>query len=239
MKTTITLALLAVLFTGCSTTCAQSSRSATDQFDVTPFTAILSSVVANIEIRQSSTTSVTAEGSEALLDILEVRMDNGKLVLDMEDRHLKKFKGNADKLVIFITTPTLSEIDSEGVGNIEIHGTFSSPELVIDSEGVGNFRADNLDTGFIRISSEGVGNITLGGKADRVEISSEGVGNVNASKLVSRSTTVSSQGVGNVSCHASEYLKVRSDGIGSVTYYGNPADTDFSKNGIGKIKAGN
>lgn len=239
MKTTITLALLAVFFTSCSTTGAQSSRSATDQFDVTPFTAIESSVVANIEIRQSSNTSVTAEGSERLLDLLEVRMDNGKLVLDMEDRHLKKFKGNTDKLVIAITTPTLSEIDFEGVGNIEIHGTFSTPELIIDSEGVGNFKANNLDVEFIRISSEGVGNTTLGGKADRVEISSEGVGNVNASKLVSRSATVSSEGVGNVSCHASEYLKVRSDGIGGVTYYGNPTETDFSKSGIGKIKAGN
>ncbi len=238
MKTTITFTLIALLFTSCIATNGQ-SRHATDQFDVTPFTAIESSVVANIEIRQSSNTSVTAEGSERLLDILEVRMDNGKLVLDMEDRHLKKLKGNADKLIISITTPTLSEIDFEGVGNIEIHGTFSMPELIIDSEGVGNFKANNLDVEFIRISSEGVGNTTLGGKADRVEISSEGVGNVNASKLVSRSTTVSSEGVGNVSCHASEYLKIRSDGIGGVTYYGNPAETDFFKNGIGKIKAGN
>lgn len=237
MKTTITFTLIALLFTSCIATNGQ-SRYATDQFDVTPFTAIESSVVANIEIRQSSTTSVTADGSERLLDILEVRMDGNKLVLDMEDRLLRKQKNNADKLTITITTPDLSRIDSEGVGNIEILGTFATPELQIDSDGVGNLRANDLDAGFTRVSSEGVGNITLGGKADRVEIRSEGVGNVNASKLVSRSATVSSEGVGNVSCHASEYLKVRSDGIGSVTYYGKPGETDLSKNGIGRIKAG-
>ena len=124
------------------------------------------------------------------------------------------------------------------MGNIEILGTFATPELQIDYDGGGNLRANDLDAGFTRVSSEGVGNITLGGKADRVEIRSEGVGNVNASKLVSRSATVSSEGVGNVSCHASEYLKVRSDGIGSVTYYGKPGEADLSKNGIGRIKAG-
>ena len=179
MKTTITLTLLAVFFTACSTTNVQ-SRYATDKFEVTPFTTIESSVVANIEIRQSSTTEVSAEGSEKLLDILEVRMDGDKLILDMEDRLLNRQKNNAEKLTIYISTPTLSKIEQDGVGNVEIIGTFSVPELAIDSEGVGN-----------------------------------------------------------VSCHASEYLKVRSDGIGGVTYYGNPAETDLSKNGIGKIKAGN
>ena len=203
-----------------------------------PFTTIESAVVASIDIRQSPTTSVTAEGSDRLLDILDVRMEGNKLILDMEERFLKNLKGRNDKLTILITTPTLSKIDFEGVGNIEIHGTFTVPELEIDSEGVGNFRANNLDIGFIRVSSEGVGNTTLGGKADRVEICSEGVGNVNASKLHSRSTMVSSEGVGNVSCHASEYLRVRSEGIGGVTYYGRPTETDLSKGGLGRIKAG-
>lgn len=238
MKISATLALIAVLFTSCIPAGAQ-SRHATDQFEVTEFTTIESSVVANIHIKQSPTVSVTAEGSEELLNILDVRMDNDKLVLTMEDRHLRKNKGRSDKLVISISTPTLTKLDFDGVGNIEIDGTFTTPELTIDSEGVGNLKADKLDAGSIFISSEGVGNTTLGGKADKVEIRSEGVGNVNTSNLTARSTVVISQGVGNVSCHASEYLKVRSEGIGNVTYYGNPTDKELSKEGLGRIKAGN
>lgn len=238
MKISATFTLIAVLFTACGPAGAQ-SRQATDQFEVTEFTAIESSVVANIHIRQSPTVSVTAEGSEELLNILDVRMDNDKLILTMEDRYLKRHKGRSDKLLISISTPTLTKIDSDGVGNIEIDGAFSTPELTIDSEGVGNLRADRLDAGSIYISSEGVGNITLGGKADKVEIKSEGVGNVNTTDLTARSAVVTSQGVGNVSCHASEYLKVRSEGIGNVTYYGNPADKELSKDGLGRIKAGN
>ncbi len=238
MKISATLILIAVLFTACISVGAQ-SRQAADQFEVSEFTAIESSVIANIHIKQSPTVSVTAEGSEELLNILDVRMDNDKLILTMENRHLKKNNKRSDKLLISISTPTLTRIDFDGVGNIEIEGTFSTPELTIDSEGVGNLTADRLDVGSIYISSEGVGNTTLGGKADKVEIQSEGVGNVNTAELTARSAVVTSQGVGNVSCYASEHLKVRSEGIGSVRYYGNPADKELNKEGLGKIKAGN
>ncbi|OJV87224.1 MAG: hypothetical protein BGO34_12825 [Bacteroidia bacterium 44-10] len=238
MKISATLILIAVLFTACISVGAQ-SRQAADQFEVSEFTAIESSVIANIHIKQSPTVSVTAEGSEELLNILDVRMDNDKLILTMEDRHLKKNNKRSDKLLISISTPTLTRIDFDGVGNIEIEGTFSTPELTIDSEGVGNLTADRLDVGSIYISSQGVGNTTLGGKADKVEIQSEGVGNVNTAELTARSAVVTSQGVGNVSCYASEHLKVRSEGIGSVRYYGNPADKELNKEGLGKIKAGN
>ncbi|MEA5128597.1 MAG: head GIN domain-containing protein [Proteiniphilum sp.] len=238
MKISATFILIAVLFTACISVGAQ-SRQAADQFEVSEFTAIESSVIANIHIKQSPTVSVTAEGSEELLNILDVRMDNDKLILTMEDRHLKKNNKRSDKLLISISTPTLTRIDFDGVGNIEIEGTFSTPELTIDSEGVGNLTADRLDVGSIYISSQGVGNTTLGGKADKVEIQSEGVGNVNTAELTARSAVVTSQGVGNVSCYASEHLKVRSEGIGSVRYYGNPADKELNKEGLGKIKAGN
>ncbi len=237
MKRLLSLTFITLLLAVSSSSCAQTRR-ATDQFDVSDFTAIESSVVANIQIRQSPRTSVTAEGNEEMLDALDVRMENGKLILKMEESFLKRFRKRSENLVIAITTPTLTRINSEGVGNIVIDGTFTSPELVIQSEGVGNITAVNLRAEKVVIDSQGVGNITLGGTADSVDISSEGVGNVNADGLKAKRAVVSSEGVGNVSCHASEYLKVRSEGIGNVRYLGNPAEKDLSKDGIGKIKVG-
>lgn len=235
MKQLFSLTFVTLLL-AVSSSCAQTRR-ATDQFEVSNFTTIESSVVANIHIRQSSNTSVTAEGNEEMLNALDVRMENGKLVLDMEESFLKRFRKRSENLVISITTPTLTRIDSEGVGNILIDGAFTSPELIVQSGGVGNITAENLRCQKVIIDSEGVGNIDLGGTADNVEISSEGVGNVNADRLKAKSAIVSSEGVGNVSCHASEYLKVRSEGVGNVRYSGNPAKKELSKNGIGKIKA--
>lgn len=238
MKTTTFFAILIVLFTASSTSCAQ-TRIANDKFEVDDFTAIEASVVGNIEITQSNTTSVTAEGSEELLDQLDVQMNDGKLILKMEESLWKRFKRNSNKLTIHIFTPTLTRVEFEGVGNIRILESFTTPELVISSTGVGNFTALGLNCDFVKIDSEGVGNTILGGKTDRLEIDSEGVGNVEADKLIARETIVSSEGVGNVSCYASEYLKAKSQGIGNVKYYGKPKETDLSKDGIGKIRAGN
>lgn len=235
IKISTVIAMLLIILG--STACAQSKRVA-DQFEISQFSVIESSVIANIHIRQAPTVSMTAEGSEKLLNLLNVRMEDDKLILEMDKKKKKNIKGNREKLDIFIDTPTLTRINSEGVGNIEIEGHFTTPELTIDSEGVGNFRSDNLEAETVYISSEGVGNIALTGKADTVEIKSEGVGNINTSEFTARRAIVTSQGVGNVKCHASEYIKVRSEGIGNVTYYGNPADKEISKEGMGRVKAG-
>ncbi len=237
MKTTF-LAILSILLSMNGTSCAQ-SRTAKDAFQVSDFTAIEASVVANIHITQATGTAITAEGSEEMLDRLKVRMEGDPLILDMEERFWKRFGRKSGKLTIRIATPTLTEIDFEGVGNIQIDGTFNTPQLVINSEGVGNITANQLECEFVKIHSEGVGNTIVGGKANKVEIHSEGVGNVDAAKLIASEAIVSSQGVGNVRCHASDYLSIRSQGVGSVQYFGKPEKKDLIKDGIGKIRSGN
>lgn len=238
MKKLNILVLLTLLFSISNISYAQ-KRLSKDEFDVSNFTAIRSSVVGNIEVRQASQTSVTAEGSEAMLDLLDVKMDNQTLVLKMEDRLMKRIRNSANRLTIYISTPNLTHIDFEGVGNITIKGNFDTPELIIESDGVGNINADYLNAGSVKIESEGVGNISIGGKAESVDISSEGVGNINTRELITSNAIVISEGIGNVSCYASEYLKIDSEGIGNVTYYGKPKETNLNKDGVGKIKAGN
>ena len=49
---------------------------------------------------------------------------------------------------------------------------------------------------------------------------------------------VNSDGVGNLRVFASESVDIHADGIGNVTYYGNPAQKHIHKDGIGRVKAG-
>ena len=98
MKTVIKLAIIAVVLSISTMACTQ-TRYATDKFEVTAFTAIESSIVGNIIIRKGQTTEVTAEGSEELLNILDVRMDNDKLILTMEDRFLKRHKALSKRII--------------------------------------------------------------------------------------------------------------------------------------------
>ena len=237
MKRVNIILLISLLLAISSISCAQ-SRYAKDQFDVDSFTAIKSSAVVNIKIRQSSQTEVTAEGNADMLDLLKVRNENNTLILEMEKKRFKIFNTKADKLTIYINTPTLTHIDVEGVGNIEFEGNFDTPRLTVKSEGTGNLRANNLSTNYLEIDSEGVGNIRLAGRADEIDIKSEGVGNINLKNMHSKVATVDSEGIGNISCHSTEYLRAKSEGIGNITYYGNPKETIINKEGIGNIKAG-
>lgn len=232
----LNILLLFVLIFTSNIACAQ-TRHANNQFEVSNFTAIKSSAVGNIEIRQASETSVTAEGNDDMLDLLDIRMDNQTLVIEMNEKRSKRFQNRSNNLTVYISTPNLTYMESDGVGNITIEGSFETPELIINSDGVGNIKAENLYAGVIEIESDGVGIIKVGGNAEKVNIKSDGIGNIDARNLVSLNTYVESDGIGNIRCYASEYLKVDSDGIGNITYYGKPKETDIDKDGVGKIRA--
>ena len=207
-------------------------------YSVSDFNSIETEIVGNIEILQSSRTTLSANGDKDLIDLLSVKVEDNKLKLSMEGKNkYKKWNNRRPRLTIYISTPQLSEIKSEGVGNIKLMEKFEINELKIDSEGVGNISAQHLTADFLKIKSEGVGNISMKGTVNNLEINTEGVGNINTEELKAKHARVISEGVGNVSCHASESVEIESDGIGNVTYYGNPQTKKIEKNGLGKVRA--
>lgn len=219
--------------------CLGQNKYATDTYDVEPFHSIKSESIANVIIRQAPTTSVKIHGPENLLNAIDVYVSKGKLVIKSQNKMFKKWKNrNRNKVVITITTPTLREIESEGVGNITMEGEIRTAELKIETEGVGNVKADNIVAERVEIDSEGVGNIIVRGTTNYAYIKSEGVGNIKAQQLKAKRLKVVSEGVGNVVCYASENIDATSGGVGNITYYGNPKTKNINKNGIGKIRLG-
>lgn len=218
--------------------CAQQQVSS-KTFRVPAFNAIKSDAVANIHLRQGSTISVRVEGDKELMNRLDLHVRNGKLMIDMDNGNFfKRFRIGRKKLNMYITTPDLTSLETEGVGNITMEGNFRVPSLRIISDGVGNITAEHLNCGDITVDSDGVGNITLNGKAENVAISSDGVGNVNTEKLLASEAQVNSSGVGNVRCYARKTITIRSSGVGNVTYYGNPSIKNVSKDGVGHLRSG-
>ena len=64
---------------------------------------------------------------------------------------------------------------------------------------------------------------------------SDGVGTIKCYEMISKSTTVSLSGVGGVECYASELCELVNDGIGNISYKGNPEVENIKKSGIGNI----
>ena len=229
--------LLSFLFIVSVTSCtyAQKQTFTNKTFPIQSFTSVESNVVGNIIYTQSNKVSVRAEGDKELVDKLRITEKNGELKIEHEEKIKSKKK---QSLSIYIISPTINEIDTEGVGNWVMKGNVKADNLVIEFDGVGNFEALDLQSNNIKVDYEGVGNLTLGGTTDFLQIKSEGVGSVKTQDLIAKNAIIKSSGVGSVKCYASESVDLTNTGVGSITYYGNPTTKNMNNSGVGKIKAG-
>lgn len=229
----LTISLLICLATSC--THAQKRVLINKTYPIQSFTSVESEIIGNIIYSQSERVSVRAEGDKELIDNLRVTQKNG--VLKMSHEFKLKAK-NKKKLTLYISSPTIVEVDSDGVGNWVMKGKVKADNLKIEFDGVGSFEALDLESNKIEVDFEGVGNLTLGGTTDFLEIESEGVGSVNAENMRAKNAIIKSSGVGSVKCYASESIDLTNVGVGSITYYGNPTVKNMMNTGVGKIKEG-
>lgn len=233
LKVLLSILVLLVIVTSC--TYAQKQTFTNKTYPIQSFTSVESDVVGNIIYTQSNTVSVRAEGDKELMDRLNISEKSGVLKIEQKGN----FKSNKkQKLSIYISSPIINDIDTEGVGNWIMKGKVKADNLIIEFDGVGNFEALDLQSKNIKIDYEGVGNLTLGGTTDFVEIKSQGVGSINTRDLLAKKAVIKSSGVGSVKCYASESIDLTNTGVGSITYYGNPTAKSMNNSGVGKIKAG-
>ncbi|MDR3117865.1 MAG: DUF2807 domain-containing protein [Mediterranea sp.] len=205
----------------------------TRDFKISDFDKLDLATIADVYYTQStdSSTSLQIYGSDNLVELVNVDVKDNTLFLNMKKKNIKK----AD-LKINIVSPSLQRIKLRGVGNFHIEGKIEATGLIIRNEGVGNIKINDISCRELDLRAEGVGNIHIRGKAEKANLVSHGVGNIDAANLESKSVTATSSGVGNISCHATQSIDAKVDGIGNISYKGNPADKRLKKSGIGSIK---
>lgn len=229
------LSALFIIIIASSCTYAQKKASTNKTFPIQSFSSVKSEVIGNVIYTQSKNVSARAEGDKEMVDNLIITDRNGELKIYHDSKFSTKNKSKKN-LTIYLSSPSINEIDVEGVGNWNMKGIVKADNLKIDFEGVGNFEALELQSHNIIASYEGVGNLILGGTTDFVEVKSEGVGNINTQKLIAKDATVSSSGIGSIKCYASNSVDINNNGVGSITYYGNPTVKNIKNSGVGGIK---
>lgn len=237
-KFVVTMLLLVGLFSSCNAvgeTIKPSKNLITRDYKVKEFNQIDAATVGDIYYTQSTDgkTSVQIYGPDNFINLVQVAVKNGTLLLTME-KHNKVKNG---KLRITISSPDLNRIDFKGVGDINIENSFKTAKLNIACKGVGDIKINDLTCDTLTVSSMGVGDVELKGKAQSAFLSSKGVGDIDAEELETARVEASSKGVGDISCYATESLKASVKGVGSIRYKGNPTEKSFDKGGIGSIKS--
>ena len=190
---------------------------------------------------------------------------NGNFVSEM--RELSKFKAieiaiGYDKIIVNCgeepslhisgdenILPLITTRISKGILKIESDSTFETKadsEIIINVKSLKEFTFDGVgETVIQNVNSEkftcninGVGSCELNGKVESFYVSVNGVGSVNARQLIADDVVASLNGVGSVKLYAKNSLNASVNGIGGLTYFGNPTELILNDSGIGGITKG-
>ena len=105
-------------------------------------------------------------------------------------------------------------------------------------QGVGEMTVDKLDSKVFHCDFSGVGSCTLTGKVNNFTMNMNGVGSINAIELIANIVDANVNGIGSAEVYAIDSLHAAVNGIGGLTYYGNPKKKDISNSFLGKITKG-
>ena len=156
--------------------------------------------------------SIHISGDENILPLITTRISKGILKIESDST----FETKADSEII-INVKSLKEFTFDGVG-----------ETVIQ----------NVNSEKFTCNINGVGNCDLNGKVKSFNISVNGVGSVNARQLIADDVVANLNGVGSVKLYAKNSLNASVNGIGGLTYFGNPTELILNDSGIGGITKG-
>ena len=180
---------------------------------VTPFTKVAISGAMNLVVDAGKPFSVSVQGDPKFIGRVTTRVVNGELRISMnEDKNINIKKH--DRVVV--SMPSLTSFDAEGAGLARLN----------------NVQGDRLDVDY-----RGAGSLVINGKVRHVRIDAEGVGEVDTKALIAQEADVSFEGIGAVSIYASEKLTADVEGMGNLSYYGNPRIVNKSVSGIGSVTA--
>jgi hypothetical protein len=190
--------------------------------------------VFTLSLVQSDDESIRVEGPEGLIDKLVIDQQGDLLVLEME-KEIGGFNFNKGDFKITLSLKNIEELQYDGVGNVKTNGTFKVDTLRIKGNGVGNLKLD-LEANQLNADFDMVGNIDLKGSATRAFFTNNGVGNLDASQFRVQDLDLISSGIGKAEVFCEGNLSLEVDGIGKVSYTGNPKIIKKEVSGIGKVE---
>jgi len=210
----------------------------TQEFDLPSFDAVAAETVIDVEVVQGDSQKVVAEGNENMMNFIQLNVVNNKLHVDLVHGSYSNFK-----LKVFVTIPTVREVEVESTGDITIEGFKGLKSLKMKSTSTGRINTEgtfeidgelnlvssstvniNVDVNCrdIEVRMSSTGNVNIEGNCFTQDVTVSGTGNYNAFDLISEECVVETNSVGDARVNVSEDLDVTISSIGNVYYKGNP-----------------
>jgi len=200
-------------------------------FVVKPFKAIQADGVFNIILTQDTREYVIVKGDMPKA----LKISNVGDTLVITDTSLMHVSGHSLKTDIYITFKDVNDISVSTVGETTCGDTLKLKQLNYETEGVGSTTlwviADTVTAG-----NDGVGKLTIAGKAAYAKIDDNGVGALYTKELKADVLHAAVNGVGAAKVYASKELYLECSGVGGVEYSGPAKVMESESSGVGKVE---
>jgi len=221
LKSFIITSLAIVLFASCSKDdCISGSGGYVSRdYNTDSFNAVSISGEAEVYITKDAVRSVRIEAQNNILNALNVNVQGQTLTIG-EDNCFR----NAQRLKVYISTPTLTGLISAGSVNITSADTFTESEFSAVLSGTGSMNL-NVDVQEFNASISGSGDISASGTATQQYFTSSGDGGFKCFNLVGEDVDINVSGTANLEVHATKTLNIDVSGTAMIYYKGHPSIT--------------
>lgn len=186
-----------------------SGKRVVEKRSVTPFTAISTEGVFEVEVTSQKDLALEVEGDDNILKIVTAEVSNNVLRLKSTQNY------SSDEPVKFrISVPDLSALSVAGAGHIDVKG---------------------LKNDKFEIDVQGAPTISVSGNTKLVDIDTSGAGKIDTHNLHASRAVVDSKGVSRIDLDVTDQLDVTISGPSSVYYKGDP-QVNKTVNGPGKVE---
>ncbi len=227
----------------------------TQNFEVTDFDELSTSLSATINFTVSDQYACAVRVDENLLEYLDIQVKNHELLIGKAEGH-KKATLRATEFVIDVTAPSLEGINLAGSGTLNVLSRMETEELEVNVAGSGDvYFKEPLIVGDLELNVAGSGDIACDAlEADQLDANVAGSGGLKVDSGTVREAEASVAGSGdivllcdivnleaNIAGSGDIKARVRGKltygifGSGDIGYYGNPV-VEGDKVGVSRVK---
>jgi hypothetical protein len=223
--------LLVVLLLGAA---AGPAYAADRDFPNTGFDKVDLAAAAEVDVHTGGPFAVHARGDPKWLDLLNIRVVQGTLVIGWDRQHINM--NGHDPIHIRVSMPRISGATISGAGTIDVDRA-EAPDFAAAIKGAGTIQLSALHAARAHFEMGGAGKITAAGTAGSVDARVGGFGALELAGLAARAGRFDMAGTGSIKARVDGPADVAMNGVGSVDVGGNPR-CSVHKSGLGSVRCG-
>jgi len=189
---------------------------------------------AKVDVHSGTRFAVHASGDPKWLDLLDIRVEQGTLVIGWTRDHINMH--GHDPIHIQISMPRIAEATLSGAGTIMVDRA-DGPDFAATIRGAGTIDLPALHTDRARFEMSGAGKITAAGSAGSVDAHVRGFGAIELASLAAHAGRFDLSGTGSIKARVDGPADVAMTGVGSIDVVGGARCT-VHKGGLGSVHCG-